>query len=291
MSLALIGFMAGTYGHAQTELDSTRLWQVITTDGNTYLGELLENANGEVRLKTGRLGVLSISKEDIKRMERVNPKQVVQGQLWADNPQATRYLWAPNGYGLRQGEGYYQNTWVFFNQVSVGLSNNFSIGVGMVPLFLFGGLPTPVWVTPKFSVPVVKDKVNLGGGVLVGGIIGDGTELVGVAYGVSTFGSRNHNFTFGLGYGFSGGDWADSPTITLSGMTRISRRGYLMTENYLFGLGSGSSLVLLSGGGRVVWEKISLDFGLVVPMEDGFNIAIPWLGFSVPLGSRSVGTL
>ncbi len=31
---------------------------------------------------------------------------------------------------------------------------------------------TPIWVIPKVSVPVVKDKFNIGAGALVGYVVG-----------------------------------------------------------------------------------------------------------------------
>jgi hypothetical protein len=54
---------------------------------------------------------------------------------------------------MNKGEGYYHNFMVFINQATYGVTDNISIGGGLVPLFLFGGL-TPVWITPKVSVPI-----------------------------------------------------------------------------------------------------------------------------------------
>jgi len=58
--------------------------------------------------------------------------------------------------GLHKGEGYYQNIWVFWNQASFGVTENFSLGFGIIPLFLFGGEAgqySPIWVVPKLSYP------------------------------------------------------------------------------------------------------------------------------------------
>lgn len=262
--------------------DTTRLLQIITNDGNEYVGTMLDQTLTRIRLETASLGVISIRKQDIKSMEEVPRDHLVRGELWAENLQAARYFWAPNGYGLKAGEGYYQNLWIFFNQVCVGVTDNFSMGLGLVPLFLLGGGPTPVWITPKISIPVKENKFNLGGGALIGTILGEDIDgFFGIAYGVTTFGSREQNLNIGLGYGFAGGEWANSPTINISGMVRLGKKGYLLTENYYIGTG-GSSIVILSAGGRTIWNKFALDYGGFAPIStDSGLIVIPWLGVTV----------
>jgi hypothetical protein len=203
------------------------------------------------------------------------------------NPQATRYFWLPNGYGLKKKESYYQNVWLFFNQVSVGLTDNFSIGAGMVPLFLFAGSPTPVWITPKVSFPVVKDKFNIGAGALAGTVIGLDESGFGLLYGLTTFGSRDKNFTLGLGWAYAGGTIANVPTISVGGMIRTGPRGYFLTENYFIGAG-GETFGIISAGGRRIIKRISLDYGLFLPLAAGLDtfLAMPWLGLTVPFGKN-----
>ncbi len=67
----------------------------------------------------------------------------------------------------------------------MGVTNYFSIGAGIVPVFLFGGGATPVWITPKFSIPVVKDKFNVGAGALVGTVLGASGTGFGLLYGLN----------------------------------------------------------------------------------------------------------
>ncbi|MEK6478781.1 hypothetical protein WJR50_14640 [Catalinimonas sp. 4WD22] len=260
------------------------LWQVETKDGNVYYGKILSQSQEILRLETENLGILNIPVENIRSVRELNENEVKAGDIWPENAQATRYFFAPNGYGLRKGESYYQNVWIFFNQVSVGVSDNFSLGLGMVPLFLFAGAPTPVWITPKFSVPVKKDKLNVGAGALIGTVIGEGSTGFGLAYGVITVGDRNKNLNVGIGYGFADGEWADIPLINLGGMLRLSPKGYLLTENY-FVVVDGSAFGTLSLGGRTVWNRFSLDYGGFIPFNAGDRLTIiPWLGFVVPLG-------
>jgi hypothetical protein len=273
--------------YAQTDLD-TSIVRIQTTDGNEFLGEIIKEDPLNILLKTKNLGEITISKSEIKSIEKVDIQQMKDGKLWFANPQATRYLWSPNGYGLKEGEGYYQNIWVLWNQVAYGISDNFSLGGGIIPLFLFGGAPTPVFITPKISVPVEKDKLNLGAGALIGTVLGEAETTFGIVYGLSTFGSRDNNVTIGMGYGFAAGEWAKSPMININGLFRVSSRGYFITENYYLNAG-GESAVLITLGGRWIIKKAALDFALAIPIAADMDtfVAIPWLGFTIPFGNTN----
>lgn len=272
--------------------DSAAIWHVETTDGNDYFGKVLDMNGDPLRLETDKLGVLSIPRSDIKTLEQVGSDRVKDGQFWFENPHSTRYFWGPSGYGLRKGEGYYQNTWVLLNQVSYGFTDNFTLGVGVVPLFLFGGFGeggsySPIWITPKVSLPLKKDKVNLGlGTIFVTTLSGEGGA--GIAYGCVTFGSREKNGTLGLGYGYSTDDGvAEAPTLSFSYMARLNRRFYFLTENYFISI-YGENVGVLSAGARYVAKKLALDFGLFRPvsadLDEGF-FALPWLSITAPFGN------
>lgn len=282
--LLLLAAVFSTQINAQTS-DST-LIQIETNDGNEFVGRIVEEDALEIVLKTNNLGEITIKKTDIKSRTIIEAQQIKDGKLWFANPQSTRYFWAPNAYGLKKGEGYYQNIYVFWNQFSVGVTDNFSLGGGIVPLFLFGEA-TPVFITPKISIPIKKDKLNIGAGALLGTIIGDDSGAFGLLYGMSTFGSPDNNVSLGLAYGFADGDWADSPLINLSGLFRISSRGYFITENYYINSDDGS-VGVIGLGGRWIIKKASLDFMLFFPYgTDGGFIAFPAIGFTIPFGNKN----
>ena len=122
--------------------------------------------------------------------------------------------------------------------------------------------------------------------MLLGYVLGE-TASFGVAYGAATFGNRDNNLTLGAGWAFVDWNWADNPTISLSGMVRASRKTYLLTENYYIGISEGESVVLIALGGRSVQKKLAIDYGLVIPLVSGMEtfFALPWLGISVPFGN------
>ena len=283
--LVMLAYPGQTF--AQENPDTTTVWLVETRDGNSFMGKIAREDTAQLLLHTEIYGPVRIPIPQIRSRTVVEQSELVEGQLWFSNPHATRSFFGPNGYGLKAGEAYYQNTWVFFNQLSYGITDYFSMGGGVMPLFLIAGSPTPVWITPKISIPLVKDKLNLGAGTLLAWVIGEDSGF-GIGYGALTMGGRDKNLTLGAGWAFSGGEWADAPTLMLSGMARVSKKTYLITENYLIGL-SGSSFGILSAGGRSVQKRLAVDYGLVFPVGAGMDtfVAIPWLGIAVPFGNRT----
>ncbi|PSL01414.1 DUF1292 domain-containing protein [Cecembia rubra] len=275
-----------TENYGQDYQEEIQIYRVKTRDGNEFIGQITQEDDEKLVIATEKFGNVTIRKTDVLTRELINSGQMKDGKLWFENPQSTRYFFSPNGYGLKPGESYYQNVWIFFNQFSFGITENFSMSAGIVPLFLFAGAPTPVWLNPKFSIPVVKDKYNVGAGALLGTVIGGGGAF-GILYGVNTFGNRDKNITLGLGWGFSDGEIANSPTITLGGMIRTGPRGYFLTENYIINTGF-ETFGMLSFGGRRIIGDVGLDYGLILPISGNFDsfIAVPWLGLTVPLRKK-----
>jgi hypothetical protein len=92
--------------------------------------------------------------------------------------------------------------------------------------------------------------------------------------------------SLGLGYGYAGGDWANTPIVTLSFMTRVGPKGYLISENYFISIG-GETTTILSFGGRSFVKKVSIDYGLFLPVLSGGGFtALPWLGLTIPFKNK-----
>lgn len=261
-------------------------YQIETLDGNEYFGIILTQTNDTIRMKADKLGDISIPKSEIKKISIITATEK-NGVYWLDNPQSTRYLWAPNAYNLKKGEGYYQNVWVLFNQAVLGITDHFSAGIGTVPLFLLSSPYTPVWATLKYSIPVVQNKLNLGAGALIGTVAGEANTGFGIIYGIATLGSKNKNFNVGLGWGYADGEIASNPTVNISCMIRTGAKGYFMSENYFIGTPE-NFVVLASLGGRRIIKHVGLDFGAFVPLGGDVEefVAIPWLGVTIPFGKK-----
>lgn len=272
---------------AQAPSNDTRIVHILTLAKNTYIGHLVLETDESITIRTMDAGDVTIRKSEIQRIRDVRPEQIVNGEYWFENPQSTRYLFTPSAYGLKKGVGYYQNVWVFFNNINYGLTDNLSMGGGVFAGFLVGGF-SPIWITPKLSVPIASEKFHLSVGALVLFLPEASTfESTGILYGMSTYGDRNNNISLGIGYGFIADEISSSPVVTLSGMRRLSRRSYFVTENYLIPVDGGH--VIFSGGWR--WtpnENIAVDFALLMSSDfgDEGTGTLPWLSVTIPLGNR-----
>jgi len=255
------------------------VYRIQTLDGTILVGTIISETETEIVFKTETIGVVSIA---INNIEKKELKDDFDKKLELSNP--NRYFVMNNYIGLPKGKGYYQNTWILFNQVNYGLSDYFSVGGGLVPTFLFGG-PTPMWIVPSISFPVVKDNFSLGGSFVFIFVPGERGSAGFFTFG-GTIGNRHNNLSFNLGYGFSGGQWAESPLVSVSGMVRTGRRHHLLAENYFVNVWVETYIISLLGG-RYNFGPISLDYGLILPWEltGGFGVvAFPWLGLSIPIG-------
>lgn len=273
--------------NGQDLTDSVSTFRIETKDGNTFVGTIVSEDQLVIVLKTEIYGEVTIQKASISSRTKLGEIKMVGRELWLPNPQSARYFWAPNGYGLEKGSAYYQNIWILYNQFSFGLTRNFSIGAGMVPLFLFAGTATPLWIVPRFSIPVVENKLNIGTGALLATLIGEDTGLFGLLYGTTTIGSRERNISLGLAYGFADDEWLRVPVINFSGMARTGPRSYLITENYVITM-DGETLVIISGGGRSMVRNVGIDYSLWIPLGADIDefIAIPFLGITVPIRTK-----
>lgn len=257
--------------------------RVETTSGKVLIGRLVSETESEIVIEARGLGRVTIQRSNVASLTEVEADRIRDGAYWFENPQSTRHFFAPNALGLPKGRGYYQNTWILLNNVNVGVTDHFSMGAGIVPIFLFGADAVPIWVLPKVSVSVPNTKLHLAAGAVAGGVLGEDGESVGILYGASTVGTRDDNATIGVGYGYADGGLSDTPAITISGMTRIGRTTYLISENYVFPGSEASGIVSL--GVRWAPENFAVDFALIRPVTDADGlVGIPWLGVTIPFG-------
>jgi hypothetical protein len=215
----------------------------------------------------------------------VEEGRMQDGQYWFPNPNDTRYFFAPSAFNLKQGDGYYQNVYFLMNSANYGVSDNLSIGGGII-------LPVGIYVTPKINFKITE-RFYAGGGVLAGVL--PGPSAVGIVYGITTYGTNEHNITLGGGWGFYEDEFSQRPIITVNGMTRISRRLALVTENWSIPLNEYDYNYMtnvetvtkvyktfFSFGFRMMFgEKITIDVALINGKDifEFLPVGIPYVDF------------
>lgn len=205
---------------------------------------------------------------------------------------------SPSGYGLKKGEGSYQNLMFVANHFNYGITDYFSMGIGFESFSLLAEAQLPYFVvTPKFSIPLKKGKWNVGIGAFIGG---DPTRenSVGLSavYGSLTYGSREKHLTISVGVEFTQENSPPNPIAIISGIRRVHNKWSLLTDNWLTTEGN-SPLIFNSLGFRYIGNRTAFDFSLVgVTFENNayfssdrnsgeYRFVIgPMVGFTVALG-------
>jgi hypothetical protein len=272
-------------------------WVFTLTDGSVITGKIIRKTETETAIETQNLGNISIPTAKVRTMvEFDNGTISKEGSFWFKNPNATRYLFAPSAFGLRKGEGYYQNFYGAGNAFNYGLTDYFSIGGGVLG-------PLGIFITPKVSTKVNK-YVHVAGGLLIGNgffPINGNNFALGEGYCIFTVGNYDHNITAGAGYGFVGSrgetKWQKQPMIVANGMTRVSRKIALVTENWFvpvlgdpFNRGFKEEShyeAFFSYACRIMSERTSVDIGFVnTPwlIDKGYYVGIPYIDFVIRFG-------
>ena len=269
-------------------IDSTKTYKLELNDGTNLIGNFLRKDANSATLKTSSIPRIEIPISKIKSIEKVEDASIKKEKNWFPNPNATRYFYGPSAFNLKRGKGYYKNTFVFLNSVDYGITDNISIGGGLelVSTVLSTFLDTKplFFLTPKVGFKVTE-KFHAGGGLLylhIPTMFGSGGSTnLGIAYGCGTIGTTDHNITGGLGWGFVNGELSKTPIVTLSGMTRISKRVALVSENWLVPFNSYYGLY--SYGIRFFAENMAVDLAFVNNAEIAgtIPIGIPFLTYSL----------
>jgi len=256
--------------------------QIITlNDGSTLTGKITK-VNVDSIAFTTQMGEMTISIDKIVEIKEVASSSFKGGKFWFPNPNQTRLYLSPTGRMLKKGQGYFSDLLLFFPSVSFGVTDNITLGGGVS---LFPGVDIDkqlYYLNPKIGFNAGKN-VALAGSVLIMRIPGfdddgfDTPKSMGIVFGTCTIGGEDNSFTFGVGHGYVGDEFAESPAVLFGGEYRIARRLSLVSENWKF---PDVDNPLISYGLRFFGESISVDLALFnVLSEDFFFPGIPMVGF------------
>jgi opacity protein-like surface antigen len=266
---------------------SSQMYRVELNDGSVFFGQILEQDEQRIILKTKSIQRIELLRSDIKQLEAISSSAFRDGSYWFPNPNSTRYLFGSSAFNLKKGEWSYQNTYLFFNAVNVGITDFLSVGVGLELVSTIGSISSgsfePVFFfTPKVGVPVT-DNFSAGGGLLLFSFpdFDGGREQLSIAYGTGTFGNVDKNLTVGMGWGYFDGEFSPSPVVTIAGLSRFSRKLAFVSENWF--VPSEGYYGIYSYGLRFIREKLAVDLAFLnnADIASGFFIGVPYASFTV----------
>ena len=260
-------------------IPDTGFVQIIKTiDGSTLMGRIIDIEDDKIQFETD-LGIITIEMFKIEEIKEVPISHFVGGSYWFPNPNETRLFFAPTARCLKGGEGYFADYYLFFPMLAYGITDNITIAGG-ASIFPWIGIEHNIfYIMPKIGFSI-STNFNLATGALIvkPPEFDDETEpVVGICYGVGTFGSANSNLTLGMGFGYVDWEFDDTPLVMFGGQHRISRRLSLVTENWL---SPGFDQPLVSLGFRFFGEKLSVDLGFINTIGDDMLVpGIPYIDF------------
>ena len=244
--------------------------ELLLRDGTRAYGQVERVEGGTVTFRTSSGAVIAVPAAEIVSVT-VAEGRLVDGEFRRSDPNPTRLFFAPTARSLERGHAYLGVYEIVMPFVQVGLTDRISVGAG-TPLLFGAGSGHPFWVTPKVQVLSVNNT-DAAVGVMHFLNVGDGS--FGIAYGVVTRGSTDSAVTGGVGYAYERYGEDDGAAVgMLGGEHRVLRGLKLITENYVW-RGAG----IVTGGVRVLGERISVDLGLAVPVGEGDLFAFPLVNF------------
>ncbi len=262
---------------AQVEVEALTpgedLYEVRLTDGSVLFARVTAVEDETIVLVT-LVGVrIEVQRSDI-RMARPAEGRVVEGEFWREDPNSSRLFFTATGRTLQKGEAYVGTYIIVLPFFAVGVTDRITLAGGAPVLF---GELEPFYVAPKVQLfSTARAAISVGTLAL---FFDD--EIVGINYGVGTFGTPDHALTVGLGFGFSGEEFSNQPVAMIGGETRASRRIKLVTENYFL---PGEDALLFSVGLRFIGERFSTDLGIAGFAGSDSGCCIPLINFSYAFG-------
>ncbi len=213
---------------------------------------------------------------------------------WEPNPNPSKYFLGPTAIPMEKKTGYYQNSYILFNEAYYGFTDWFSLGAGFEFLSTFITMANPpfrpiILVHPKVGFKVA-DKLYVGvSGLYVNATIVNDEDTperegqFGVVMGQVTYGNYDNNITAGVAWGYSYNDIANRPVITLGGTWRAAKRMALITENYIVPTGDNEYYPVFMYGMRFLGQKMSFDLGFIntADIAQVDIIGIPYVSMTI----------
>lgn len=138
----------------------------------------------------------------------------------------SRHLYAPSAIGMKEGQGYFSQKWLF-SAAAYGVTDNLTLLAGTLSVFP----PALTIAGGKISGEVAENiHLTAGGEVFMTGI--DGFQMLArVGFGGITFGHDDKQLTVSSGY-MNVFDGLAVPLI-VAGQLRMSNRAVFVTENWV----------------------------------------------------------
>lgn len=257
-------------------VDSTTVVAIRVTDGSELVGRVVFLDDSTITLVTLAGARVILPRRSIVSW-RVRPGQFTTKGFQTADPNTSRLFFGPTARTLDAGSGYFADYYLFFPVVGYGVHDRVMISAGMS---IVPGLSSQALYFSAKAQPIRSKDLAVAVGGFWATVPGESDASLGMAYGVTTFGSRDHALTFMGGVPFTTEELAPDPLFMIGGETRIGGRTKLLGELWL--LPEVTEMPLLFGV-RFFGDRLAVDFGFVYVTgtdTEGWPF-VPWLDFAV----------
>lgn len=236
----------------------------MTVDDIFYEGVILRQGdqsiilqtveNEEVEIPLSKIRKVHAWTDDPKERKRIFKVPALRHLYYY--PNFHRHVITGNFMQLEGGKGYVSNTLLTAFGLRMGITDEFSIGVGLEPLsFIFTNNPRQfamASVSPKVTINV-NDLWHVGGTISYTANLGEWFEGAGdyaIGQVGATYGNRAANITASTGWLTKDGKLNGLPLFTLSAIVRTSPNRALFMDNGLVPIDVNRYTQILSLGFR-----------------------------------------
>ncbi len=257
--------------------------EITTSDGNIFIGTLIEEDENSYRIVTNSGIDIDIPKSSVKEVNYIELFSGEEG-LYRPDPNKSMYLFAPSAYPIGDGNSYIRNFEVFFTSYNRGFKENISIQAGAL-IFPIPLENVPAILSAKYSFPK-KNNIQFSTGALYmtmpfSGISSFATVIT---FANATIGDLFRHYSICLGWGYFRDErdveFMENPLIVFAGNERLSDRTALVFEFWKFpDVEIQYSPLLIST--RFIGRNFSVDIGAAISLElldEG--LPIPILNFT-----------
>lgn len=251
---------------------------VITkTDGTVLKGIFKEMTSLEITFfSNGKYH--TINRNDITDFS-IGDSWSAKGDMASnENDHNDQYLLFQSALPAGKGNHYYRNYNFLVNQVTIGLSDQFTFSGGLETISIFFDQSSPIFFfTPKFSFGQDNVHFSISSTTFV-----NGSDFAGLASAHMTIGNRKNNITLGLSLSYVESEVEDELIVNLGGVVALNEKLSITTE--IMALNDFGILLFDIGLRYVADSGVGADASLLYFGD--VDIPIPVIGIKFPFSSK-----
>ena len=213
----------------KSEYVASKIYRVLKNDGSEYIGEIIEDNGRELLLNSKSIGKIYIPKHEIKSINLIETKEIINDEYAPENIYSTRYFFTTNGLSMKK-KSHYALLTPIGPEAHFALTDHFTIGG------ITSWLGIPLVLSAKTTVSL-GENVHFAVGTLLGTLSwADYSARGALPYAALTFGNQYSNITFSGGGLFLKNEESslESGLFSIAGLVRVGAKTTFVFDSFIF---------------------------------------------------------